>query len=214
MDLSLIAHVSGGAIGLLAGGMALSVKKGGELHKLAGYTFVAAMTVMAATGGVVSYAAEKPFDVLSSWLTGYMILTAWLAFSAPAKSITIGLMCLGGGCLVGYLAVETYAVVTGVRATDAPVGAGFVFASIMGLALIGDYKSLIEPYARKMQVARHLWRMNFGLLIATASFFGARPQLFPIWMQESGILLILSFAPLTVIAYWKIRLRTRALSGV
>ena len=211
MDLALFAHISGGAIGLLSGVSALSIGKGAGLHKRAGSTFVISMLVMAVSGGVLAYEAGKPFDVLSSWLTSYMVLTGWISFRAAAKRSLKALMWVGGGCMVGYLSVELYAVATAIRATDAPTGAGYVFAAVLGLALIGDYKLLNRSYQSRQKKIRHLWRMNFGLLIATVSFFGARPHLFPQWMQESGVLLLLALAPVMVMVYWQIRLRPRIL---
>ena len=209
MDLTLIIHIGGGIVALCAGTFAIAARKGSHPHKRVGYVFVGGMLTMAAPGGVVSYLADKPFDVMSTWLTAYMVLSGWLSFRCATKSVAIGLMVIGGGCFMGYLLVEFYAVLTNVRATDAPTGAGYVFATVLGLALYGDFKHQTNVRSSRQKTIRHLWRMCFGLFIASGSFFGARPHLFPDWMQTYGILLGLSVAPVVVMAYWRFELRLR-----
>ncbi len=206
MDVPLTIHVSAGAIGLIAGAAALVLGKGSAGHKQAGYIFVTAMIVMAIPGGIISYTGGKTFDALSSLLTCYMVLTGWIAFKPTTKPVLVGLMCMAGVCFAGYLSLELYALIANVRATDAPAGAGYIFATVLALALLGDYKRLRRPYPHRQAKIRHLWRMNFGLLVATVSFFGARPHLFPSWAQASGLLLLLAFAPILVMAYWRFRL--------
>ena len=51
-------HVVAGSTALLAGGAALSVRKGSALHARAGTIFFAAMLAMAGTGALI--AAAKP----------------------------------------------------------------------------------------------------------------------------------------------------------
>ena len=206
MEIPLIVHIGGGAIGLASATLALFLRKGSKLHKQAGQVFVIAMVSMAIPGGFMAYMAGKPFDVLSSLMTCYMVLTGFTAFKSPARYIPIGLMFVAGVCLTAYLSVELYAVFTNIRATDAPPGAGYVFATILALALLGDYNRFRQPYRPDQIKMRHVWRMNFGLLVATVSFFGARPHLFPVWMQTSGLLVLLAFAPILVLVYWRIKL--------
>ncbi len=206
MDITLAAHIGGGAVGLLMGAVAISTLKGAALHKQTGYVFVSAMLVMALFGSVLSVLEGKPFDVLSSCLTCYMVLTGALAFRSLRLPIIVGLMCFGSGCLLGYISIEVYGLISGVRSTDAPKGAGYVFAIVLALALHGDFRVARPSVSNINKRIRHLWRMNFGLLLATVSFFGARPHLFPEWMQTSGLLLALAFSPVFVMAYWRLKL--------
>jgi len=210
MNLPLIIHIGGGIVALCAGAFAIAVRKGSRPHKRAGYVFVGGMLIMAVPGGVVSFLVDKPFDVMSTWLACYMVLSGWLAFRSVKKTVAISLMALGGGCFIGYLLVELYALFTNVRSTDAPPGAGYVFATILGLALFGDYRHRTTDRSTRQKTIRHLWRMCFGLFIASGSFFGARPHLFPDWMQTYGVLLLLSLAPVLVMAYWRFKLRARS----
>jgi hypothetical protein len=57
------------------------------------------------------------------------------------------------------------------------------------------------------RIARHLWRMCFGLFIAASSVFLARQHLFPAFVRKSGVLYLLSFLPLILMIYWLVRIR-------
>ncbi|MGI9325516.1 MAG: hypothetical protein ACR2PZ_09880 [Pseudomonadales bacterium] len=214
MESSTYIHVGAATLALVAGAVALCARKGAKAHKQSGYVFVASMIVMAIPAGLVSYTTGKPFDVLSSILTCYMVLTGLLAFRMSAKRASIALMSLAGLCISGYVAVEIGTIVTDVRDTDAPVGAGYVFATILGLALWGDFRGLSQSLSPQQVRIRHLWRMSFGLFMATGNLFGVRPHLFPDWMQDSGVLVLLAIAPLLVMVYWRFRLRPQTLTDV
>ena len=198
-------HIAGGVLGLVLGAGALLFRKGSARHIKLGRAFVYALLLMALTGSLMSVLAGKPFDALSGLLASYMVLSGWFAFAEVSQRIT--LLCITGAALGAafYVGIEVFADVTGVRATDAPNGAGYVFATIFLIALYGDVRVLRGLATRPQQVRRHLWRMNFALFSATASFFGARPHLFPEWMQSSGILLFLSLLPLMLILFWMIK---------
>ncbi len=213
MTTTALTHVSAAAIALVAGTLAATLGKGTPVHKLLGYAFVVSMVLTVVPVGFVSYQIGKPFDVFSSLLTCYFVLTGLLAFKSHATPQAIALTGLAGICIVGYMAVEAATIVADVRGTDAPVGAGFVFATILGVACWGDIKRFRQPLSRKQTLMRHLWRMNFGLFMATANLFGVRPHLFPDWLQSSGALLLLTFAPLLVIAYWRTKLRQRVVAA-
>lgn len=213
MDALTVIHVAGGAVGLGLGAVAIASKKGSPLHKRAGWIFTVGMIVMAIPGGYLAYAAGKPFDVMSSFVALYMVMTGWRTFAHSPRREAILSMVVASICVAGYLAVELYAVLFNVRATDAPPGAGYVFAAVLALALRGDFRLKRGTYQRRELILRHLWRMNFGLLLATVSFFGARPHLFPEWMQSFGILALLSFAPLLVMGYWRFNFRGSAVGS-
>ena len=210
-----LVHIAGGLVAILAGTAAAGFKKGTTRHKYAGYLFILAMTIMAVPAGWISYLDSKPFDVLSSVLTIYMIITGLLAFRASTGCASLALMCLAMLCIAGYLWLELATQITGNRATDAPLGAGYVFATILVLALWGDLttrRRLLskQKLSRQKLVVRHLWRMNTGFFMATFNLFGVRPHLFPEWMQSSGLLMLLAFAPLLLMAFWTWRVKMRS----
>ena len=53
-DALLFLHIAGGAVGLISGAAALTARKGGRAHRLAGLVFVVSMTIMASIGAAVS----------------------------------------------------------------------------------------------------------------------------------------------------------------
>ena len=46
------------------------------------------------------------------------------------------------------------------------------------------------------RIRRHLWRMCFGLFIATGSFFLGQQQVFPAVLRGSPLLIVLAILPL------------------
>jgi hypothetical protein len=57
------------------------------------------------------------------------------------------------------------------------------------------------------RLARHLWRMCFGLFIATGSLFLGQQQVFPDWLRGSNMLLIPALLPLGLLIFWLVRVR-------
>jgi len=92
---------------------------------------------------------------------------------------------------------------------------------VMLLAAAGDVRMLIRHgISGAKRIRRHLWRMCFGLFIATGSFFlgpanrplrllasvGLRQRLFrDLFRQE--VLLFLAVLPLLLLIFWLIRVR-------
>src|SRR5262249_30077268 len=86
-----------------------------------------------------------------------------------------------------------------------------VFGCIALLAAAGDLRMLFrKTITRAQTLTRHLWRMCFGLFIAAASVFLARPHLFPGFMRKSGALVFLSLLPPPLMLFWFIRARPSA----
>jgi hypothetical protein len=93
--------------------------------------------------------------------------------------------------------------------------------SIMLLAAAGDLRMLVRGglFGAK-RIARHLWRMCFGLFIASGSFFfgpSNRPlrllsrvglgQHLPAALFSTGLYLILTLLPLILLIFWLLRVR-------
>jgi hypothetical protein len=53
---------------------------------------------------------------------------------------------------------------------------------------------------------RHMWRMCFGLFVATGSFFLGQQQVFPAWLRGSPVLLIPALLPLALLIFWLLRI--------
>jgi hypothetical protein len=61
--------------------------------------------------------------------------------------------------------------------------------------------------AGRPRIMRHLWRMCFGLFIATGSFFLGQQQVFPAFLRGSIFLTVLAVLPLPLMIYWLFRVR-------
>ncbi|MEY2602702.1 MAG: hypothetical protein QOH31_460, partial [Verrucomicrobiota bacterium] len=97
-----------------------------------------------------------------------------------------------------------------------PVGMTFFMGSIMLLAAAGDIRMLVRGGVSGTKcIARHLWRMCFGLFIAAGSFFmgpsnrplrllstvGIGQHLSPALFSTS-LYLILTILPLILLIFW------------
>lgn len=75
-------HIAGGSVGILAGAVAVAVRKGRRLHAIAGTVFFASMMVMAAIGAAVApflasaQGDPKRFDAFIALFTCYLVATS------------------------------------------------------------------------------------------------------------------------------------------
>ena len=63
------------------------------------------------------------------------------------------------------------------------------------------------------RIVRHLWRMCFGLFIATGSFFLGQQQVFPAFVRGSNALFVPAILPLVLMIFWLIRVRFKNAHG-
>jgi uncharacterized membrane protein len=75
----LILHIVAGTVGLLAGTFAMSVRKGGRLHRASGNIFTVAMLTLASSALCLAIMKSQHGNIIGSIITFYMITTAWLA---------------------------------------------------------------------------------------------------------------------------------------
>src|SRR5258708_30881060 len=71
-------HIAGGIVGMLSGTAALTFRKGGRWHVLAGKVFAASMLLMSAFAVYLAVLKHQPVNIGGGILTFYLILTAWL----------------------------------------------------------------------------------------------------------------------------------------
>ena len=92
----------------------------------------------------------------------------------------------------------------------------FFIATICLLAALGDFRMIRAGGLRgTRRLTRHLWRMCFGLFIATGSFFLGQMQFVPAPIRVVPLLVVLAVAPLLFLMYWLWRVRLRGrLSGL
>jgi len=172
----LIVHICAGTLGLLSGTAAMTFRKGSPGHVLAGRVFVAAMLTMGVFAVYLAITRHQRNNIGGGILTVYLIGTAWLTARRRDGETSrfdwvVFLIPLALGILTWMNGINV--VRSGASSQDGvPVGMTFFMGSVMLLAAAGDVRMLVRGgvFGAK-RVARHLWRMCFGLFIAAGSFF-------------------------------------------
>jgi len=221
----LAVHICGGTLGLVSGAAALSFRKGSRRHALAGKVFVVSMLTMAVGATCLAIQKHEPGNIGGGILTFYMILTAWLTARRTDATTSkfdwvVLLIPLVLGLLLWVSGVEKMRS-PGPPKDGVPVGMNFFLGSVLLLAAAGDVRMLLRGgVAGTTRIARHLWRMCFGLFIATGSFFlgpanrpvrflssvGLRQHVFRTLLRQE-VLLFLAVLPLLFLIFWLIRVR-------
>lgn len=207
-------HIFGGCLGIITGFLALSLRKGSRNHRRVGTVFTATMMIMAAVAAYMAFRGTEVKgpnigNVFGGILTFYLVGTAWLTarrkdgrggrLDAAAMLIPVTV-----GVVITWLGVGV-AQLPGAVKEGVPAVAYFFMGIIALLCAVGDLRFLIWGIAGAQRIARHLWRMTFGLWIAASSFFIGQPQVFPRWMHQSHILFLPSLLILVLLCYWLIR---------
>jgi uncharacterized membrane protein len=221
----LFIHILAGTLGLLSGTAAIVFRKGSPRHILAGKIFVAAMLTMAVGAVYLGIVKHQSSNVGGGIFTFYLVCTAWLtACRCDGETSRVEwlllLMPLTLGVLTWMNGVKI--VRSGAMSQDGvPVGMTFFMGSIMLLAAAGDVRMLLRGgLFGAHRIARHLWRMCFGLFIASGSFFlgpSNRPlrllsrvglgQHLPAALFSTVLYLTLTLLPLILLVFWLIRVR-------
>src|SRR5262249_3113034 len=147
-------------------------------------------------------------------LTFYLVATAWLTARRREQQTSFfdwaGLvLALGVAAAMATFGAQKVLRVPGTH-DGVPAGMNFFLASIVLLAAAGDFRMLVRGgISGTRRIARHLWRMCFGLFIASGSIFLGRQHLFPAMVRKSGMLIVLTIFPLILLIFWLVRLRSR-----
>jgi uncharacterized membrane protein len=202
----LAVHVGAGMAGLLAGTVALAVRKGGRLHRRAGNVFFVAMLIMSAFAAWLAFLVSQRGNALGGMFTFYLVATGWATVRRRAGHVGRFEIV----ALVAALGAAATAVFFGVSAARSPGGLldgvappnYYVVAALAALAAALDLKVILRGgVAGVPRIARHVWRLCVGLFIATGSFFLGQQQVMPAFMQGSLML------------FWLFRIRFRNWPG-
>jgi hypothetical protein len=220
-------HIAAGAIAMILGAIALSVKKGGTIHRRSGMLFIYAMVVMAVTASMLEFLqGAAATNLTAAVLTIYFVGTALTA----VRPVTGWTRLIDVGALTIAVGLALLMIVGGVRGVNNPglspggvpfrtIGVmSFVLAAALLLAAAGDLRVMRFGMPRGgRRLARHLWRMCFALFIAAGSFFSIRERVARILpepfttgpMRALPILLLFG-----TMFYWLWRVRGRRLLPV
>jgi hypothetical protein len=203
-------HIAGGILGILSGTAAMSFRKGSPRHALAGKVFVAAMLTMTTAAVYLAVMKQQTPNILAGTLTFYLVTTAWLTArrrdGETSKLDWVALLIpLVSGTWVWAIGLEKLFSNTPPK-DGVPIGMNFFIGSVMLLAAAGDIRMLVRGgVSGTKRLVRHLWRMCFGLFIATGSFFLGQQQVFPAFLRGSVLLIILGILPLILLFFWLFR---------
>lgn len=208
-------HVALGLVAFAAGFIALGARKGSPWHRRSGTVFAYAMIATGLTAAGIAAYEGKP-TVIGGALTAYLVLTAYTTVK-PLPGVTRRVeLALMGLALLLAAAEYTFAFTAlgrpGNHIDGVPAGMMFFMATIILLAAIGDARMIRAGGIQgTRRIARHLWRMCFGLFIATGSFAAqlARMQFLPEAMRSLPMILVLAATPLVGLLYWMWRIRLR-----
>ncbi len=215
MNVLLGTHILGGALGLIAGFIALYTAKGASAHRAAGRVFVVSMLTMTFTALVVESVrrASPATNATGALLTAYLVTTGFTTLRPPAKgarwisrvgtalALGVGLICL----VFGFEAIAA-----GGERDGMPAFPFFLFGVVGVVGGVGDVRAArAGGVAGRGRLARHLWRMCFALFIATLSFFLGQTDQIPEVLRIPVLLAAPVLAvPLTMF-FWLWRVRRR-----
>ena len=179
-------HIAAGGLAIILGAVALSVKKGGTIHRRSGLLFVYAMLIMAVSASILSLLKGRADgNVLAGVLTAYFVGTA-LTTVRPVSSwtrrinavaLTVAVVLAAGCAFSGARMINT----PGRDLNGVPNQTAGMMSLIIGVLLVtaaaGDVRIMRFGMPRGgPRLARHLWRMCFALFIAAGSFFSLRER--------------------------------------
>jgi len=203
-------HIVAGSVALASGALAAALRKGSPGHVTAGRVFTIAMLVMSGSGALVAWFAPAAASVVAGLLTFYLVLTGWVTLRTGANTAGAFEVIAAAAAF----AIAVYAFTSGAEAAAAsngtkdgfPAAIYYVFGTVAAFAGALDLASFVRGgVAGRQRVARHLWRMLFGLLMATSSFFLGQMPLFPEPLRKIEILALPVFAVIALLVFWPVR---------
>ncbi len=194
---------------------ALFLRKGSPLHNKVGTVFFVSMLLMTSAGAIMAVVGEISMtSFMAGSVTFYVVATAWsTARNRTGKNGLIEVAALFYIFIISVVGIiSCWELVNGRGEAIgggefAPLDFFLFFYSGMGvLCLILDVTVLYRGGIYGAQrVARHLWRMCFGLWVASASFFLGQPQVFPDFLSDPFIRAIPVVVVVVVWFFWLAR---------
>jgi hypothetical protein len=183
------------------------------------------MLIMAVGAVYLAIVKNQPNNLGGGILTFYLIATAWLTAQRGDGTTSrwdwvVALVPLTLGILNWMNGIDVLRAGHSSQ-NGVPVGMIFFMGSVCLLAASGDVRMLLRGGVSGTQrIARHLWRMCFGLFIAAGSFFlgpSNRPlrllssvglgKYVPAAFFSTTLYLVLTILPLVLLIFWLARVR-------
>ena len=218
---ALAVHFAAGLVSIVAGTVALSVAKGGRLHKQSGLVFTWGMVVLGLTAVGIGAYENRPGQIFAGLLAAYLVVSAMTTVK-PLPGMgqrfegALMVLAFAGAAMLLYGGVTEW-LDPAVKVVGRPrVVPPLIGGTVILFAAIGDLRAIRAGGLRgSRRLARHLWRMCFGLFIATGSFFLGQMKFIPEPVRTVPLLLVLAFAPILFLIYWMWRVRIRGrLTGI
>jgi hypothetical protein len=217
--LAFILHVSAGTLALFSGAAAVIARKGGRLHRAAGTVFFGSMLVMATFAAYLAVA--MPGQIVNLFIaafTAYLLVTAWLtvrrrqAGLAERIALAVALvLCAPFAVLSIQLASGLAPFIKSATPFEGPVLiAIYSFTGVLAIAVVGDARLVLAGgVTGAARLARHLWRMCLGLMLAAGSAFtNGLPRLLPASVHVPlAVLFVPQLLVLGLLIFWMIRVR-------
>ena len=217
MPVLLPIHIVAAGLALVSGAIALSVAKGGRLHRTSGKLFAYAIFAMCGTAVVSAVVKGQAVNVMAGSMTAYLVFTGVATVRPPSpgsRRRDIALMLVA-------LALGLATLTAGIVALASPTGKLFGFPSfpfflfgLLGVSgAIGDVKTMRADVLRGApRLSRHLWRMCMALFITAASFFSIRARvaaILPAALTTPTLRALPVVLVLVTMFYWLWRVRFR-----
>lgn len=211
-------HIAGGMAALVTGAVAVAVRKGSGMHVAVGTGFVVSMLVLGITASILAPFKSPPDSPIGGIMVCYFVATAWMTARrrdgatgrfekvACAIVLAIAIAIIAGG----------FEAALDPKARPGPPGAGglFLLGGICLLAGLLDLRFILRgTLSATQRISRHLWRMCFAFFIATGSFFLGQQDVMPQAVRGSPFLFVLALAPIGLMAFWLVRVRSSRVIG-
>ena len=211
MRMTLLVHITAGALGLVSGFVALYAAKGARLHRKSGRLFVYAMLTMCVLGGVIAAVRGKwpAVNIPAAILTAYLVITSLITVRPPAawrRWLDPGLMMVALSVGLITLIRGFEAIANGGNRLGIPAFPFFMFGVVGLLGGAGDFRIMRSGALQgASRLTRHLWRMCFALFVAAMSL----AKVFPKPIRIPALLALPVLAVLLTMLYWLWRVRSR-----
>jgi len=180
---------------------------------VSGRVFVCAMIATGITATAISlYEGKESFA--GGLVTAYLVFTAYTTvrpLPGAGRQVDLALMVMAFtfGTL-GYVRAFDALGRPGSQIEGVPAGMMFFMTTIVTLAAIGDARMVRAGGIQgTRRLARHLWRMCFGLFIASGSFLIGQMKFIPEPIRIVPLIVVLAVSPLVMLLYWMWRVRLK-----